>query len=40
MNTETSKSAWNIEDSRSFQLSVAAVYSPLVLMFVAAFMIF
>jgi hypothetical protein len=34
------QSAWAIEDSRSFQLSIAAVYAPLILMVVAAAVIF
>lgn len=31
-----SKSAWDVEDRRSFQLSLAVVYAPLMLMLVAA----
>lgn len=32
--------AWSIEDDRLIQLSVAAVYSPLVLMAAAAYLFF
>ena len=34
-----SKSAWAIEDRRSFQVATAAVYAPLVLLLVAAMVI-
>ena len=33
-------SAWAIEDSRSFQLSIAAVYAPLVLLVAVAAIVF
>lgn len=39
MNTNR-QSAWDIEDRRSFQFSIAAVYAPLVLLLVVAAAIF
>lgn len=38
MNTQTR--AWNIEDDRLVQMTFVAVYSPLVLMAAAAYLIF